>query len=304
MQASADVDARVILRGMRPKDKMVNQTGAAAYKIGGKIRPLPKVSMDDRLFKIFGITRVPAMVYRKGNHVVSVNGVTTLNWFLEKARKSTKTENLGVISKTYDIIERPIQDVIRERASKIDWEKKRSKALKRYIAKLPSFEIPSAQKDALYKIDPRIKFTKDAKAKDGTLLAAKGQVVNPVGEEHFPGRRESLFIFDGTSPRQTALVHREIKKASGKVHLITSRIDKEKGFKSIIEMRKDFLQPVYMLQQRFINRFQIKHLPVQIMLGSGEILVREYGMQSQTDALQKSNAAKFQKASAAEQPTE
>lgn len=68
---------------------------------------------------------------------------------------------------------------------------------------------------------------------------------------------------------------------------MTSRIDKEEGFKFISDLSKEYKQQVYMLQERMINRFQIRKLPVQIYLGNGEIVVREYGVKAQEDALMK-----------------
>ncbi|MDF5637688.1 hypothetical protein P3733_26365, partial [Vibrio parahaemolyticus] len=97
----------------------------------------------------------------------------------------------------------------------------------------------------------------------------------------------TLYIFDGLSEQQRALVHEEIKNGYGKIGLMTSRIDKEEGFKFISDLSKEYKQQVYMLQERMINRFQIKKLPVQIYLGNGEIVVREYGVKAQEDALMK-----------------
>lgn len=287
LKVASEVDARVILRGMRPEDRMVNQTAAAMYGIAKEFSPTPKVSIDPRLHKVFGINQVPAMVYRnsKSNHTVSVNGVASLDWFLEKARDSKKTENLGAVSTTYDIIERDVIEEIQERVAAVDWDAKRRKAMNRYIQNLPDFLIPTAQEDAIYKIDPRVQFHKDVKAKDGTLLATKGQVVNPI--DHFPGMSLTLYIFDGLSEQQRALVHEEIKNGHGKIGLMTSRIDKEEGFKFISDLSKEYKQQVYMLQERMINRFQIRKLPVQIYLGNGEIIVREYGVRAQEDALMK-----------------
>ncbi|HFG1873977.1 TrbC family F-type conjugative pilus assembly protein [Vibrio cholerae] len=287
LKTASEVDARVVLRGMRPEDKMVNQTAAAMYGIAKEFRPTPKVSIDPRLHTVFGITQAPAMVYRnsKDNHIVTVNGVASLDWFLEKSRDSKKTENLGVVSSTYDIIERDVIEEIQERVAAVDWDAKRRKAMNRYIQNLPDFLIPTAQEDAMYKIDPRVQFHKDVTAKDGTLLATKGQVVNPI--DHFPGMSLTLYIFDGLSEQQRALVHEEIKNGYGKIGLMTSRIDKEEGFKFISDLSKEYKQQVYMLQERMINRFQIRKLPVQIYLGNGEIVVREYGVKAQEDALMK-----------------
>ncbi|MBJ6934440.1 hypothetical protein JG626_18875, partial [Vibrio cholerae] len=90
----------------------------------------------------------------------------------------------------------------------------------------------------MYKIDPRVQFHKDVTAKDGTLLATKGQVVNPI--DHFPGMSLTLYIFDGLSEQQRALVHEEIKNGYGKIGLMTSRIDKEEGFKFISDLSKEY----------------------------------------------------------------
>lgn len=283
LKAASKVDARVILRGMRPEDKMVNYTAMAIAKLAKGITPLPKVSMDPRLHKTFNINSAPSMVYRKGNHVVTAEGVASVNWFLEKARGSDQ-ENLylGKISDTREITEKDVIEEIQSRAAAVDWDAKRRKAMNNYISKLPNFNIPTAQKDSKYKIDPRVQFNKDVEAKDGSLLASKGQVVNPL--DHFPGQGMTLYIFDGTSAPQKALVKKEMKTADGEIWLMTSRIDKEEGFQFIAELNKEYQRQVFVLQQRIIERFQIRNLPAEVYLGNGEIVIREFGIKTQEDA--------------------
>ncbi len=282
LEVASETDARVILRGLRPEDKMVNQTALAVYKIAKDIKPLPKVSIDNRLHKVFDVTQAPSMVYRKGNNFVKVTGVATVDWFLSKSRESKVTRDLGVVSTTYNIVERDIVEEIQSRVAAVDWDEKRRKAMNRYIDNLPDFHLPTAIKDSIYKIDPRVKFEKDITTDDGTILAAKGQVINPI--EHFPGQSMTLFVFDGMSEKQRALVKERMSQARGEVGLLTSRIDKDIGFKFISELSKDYGQQVYMLQERMIKRFKLRFLPAEVYLGNGQIVVREYGTQAQDEA--------------------
>lgn len=291
LQAASDADARVILRGMRPGDRMVNHTARAMFMLGKDIKPLPKVAMDPRLHKVFGVTEAPSMVYRKGDEFVKVKGVATTNWFLTKAREAQGTKDLGSVSTTYEIAERDVVEEIQSRVAAVDWDAKRRKAMNRYISKLPDFKLPTAVKDSIYKIDPRVQFQKNITADDGTLLAAKGQVVNPI--DHFPGQSLTLYIFDGMSEPQKALVKEMMKTARGQIGLMTSRIDKEQGFQHISDMSKDYGQQVYFLQQRMINRFQLKFLPAEVHLGNGQIVVREFGIRAQEVAYFREREAKF-----------
>lgn len=291
LHAASEADARVILRGMRPGDRMVNQTAGAMYSLGKDIRPLPKVAMDPRLHNVFGVTEAPSMVYRKGNIFVKVKGVATTNWFLSKAREAQGTKDLGSVSSTYEISERDVVEEIQSRVAAVDWDAKRRKAMNRYINKLPDFSIPTAVQDSIYKIDPRVQFQKNITADDGTLLAAKGQVVNPIN--HFPGQSLTIFIFDGMSDPQKALVKEKMKTARGQIGLMTSRIDKEQGFQHISDMSKSYGQQVYILQQRMIDRFQLKFLPAEVHLGNGEIVVREFGIRSQEEAYFNERESKY-----------
>ena len=292
LQASSEVDARVILRGMRPEDKMVNQTAYAMAALAKDIKPTPKVSIDPRLHTVFDIIEAPSMVYRKGDHVVSLKGLTTAEWFLNKSRESEGNVDLGKVSDTYEISERDVIEEIQSRVAAVDWDAKRQKAMNRYIEKLPNFNLPTAVKDEVYKIDPRVIFHKDVTAKDGTLLASKGQVVNPM--DHFPGQSLTLFIFDGLSGPQRALVKKEIKNASGQIGLMTSRIDKQEGFQYLSDLAKEYGQQVYMLQERMVTRFQLRYLPVSVTLANGEMIVREFGIRAQEDALHEAKEANYQ----------
>lgn len=291
LQAASEVDARVILRGMRPGDKMVNHTAAAMYALGKEIRPLPKVAIDSRLYKVFDIQAAPAMVYRRGKQIVKVKGVATAKWFLSKSREDKDSKSLGSVSGTYEIVERDVIEELQARAAQIDWERKRKEAVKRYINKLPDYKIPTATEDAIYQINPRVQFTKDSHAKDGSLLAAKGQVVNPL--KFFPGQEMTLFFFDPLSEKQVALVKEQRKSSRGQLQYLMSRIDKDKGFQFISDMSKEFKQQVYLMQSRMIERFQIRHLPAQVYLGNGKIVVKEYGIAAQEEALHAEREAEF-----------
>lgn len=290
LQAAAEVDARVILRGMRPQDKYVNQTSYAVNMLGKDIRPVPKIAIDPRLFKVFNVTEAPAMVYRKGNKYVVGKGIATSKWFIDKGREAEKNfKDLGKLSSTKPIAERDLIEEIQSRVAQIDWDAKRKAAVERYVKKLPSFYLPPAQVDNVYKIDPRITFTKDVRAKNGQLLAAKGAVVNPL--DYFPGKKLSLFVFDPLSDMQKSLVKQQMKQANGEVALLVTRIDKEKGLSSFQTLSSEMGQQVYMLQQQMVKRFQLQHTPSKVMLGDGKIIITEYGTRSQYVALDENKAA-------------
>jgi len=282
LTASSLADARVVLRGIRPTDKTINQTAKAIYNIGKAILPTPKVAIDPRLFSIFDINSVPAMVYRKGDKYVKADGLSSTDWFLEQARiQSDGVSDLGNISMTYDILEKDMILEMQARTAAVDWDSKKKKVVKNYTDSLPFFNIPVATKDHSYSIDPRVKFNKDITAKDGTLIARKGQVINPI--DRFPGNGLTLFIFDGLSDVQRELVKEKVKIAKGNIGLLVTGIDKDKGLDFIGDLRREFKRPVYLVQQRMIQRFQIQHVPTQVYLGNGNITVNEYGIAPQPD---------------------
>ena len=284
LQAAADVDARVILRGMRHQDKYVNQTSYAINVMGKDIRPVPKVAIDPRLFKVFNITKAPMMVYRKGNKWVVGNGITTTNWFLTKSREvKGNYKSLGELSPTKPIAEKDLIEEIKSRVAKIDWEAKRKKAMDRYFEKLPNFYLPPAQVDNTYEVDPRVRFTKDVRTKAGKILAKKGSVVNPM--DYFPGKTLNLFVFNPKSNMQKALVKQQMKLTKGEDALLVTGINNEKGLDSIRDISNEMGMQVYLLQERMIKRFQLQHSPSKVELGNGKIIITEYGTRSQNIAL-------------------
>ncbi|MCD9476334.1 hypothetical protein GLP21_18470 [Photobacterium carnosum] len=284
MQAAADADARIILRGMRPQDKYVNQTSYAINVMGKDIRPVPKVAIDPRLFKVFKITKAPMMVYRKGDKYVVGSGITTTNWFLNKSREVKENyKTLGNLSPTKPIVEKDLIEEIKSRVAKIDWEAKRKKAMDHYFEKLPSFYLPPAQVDKTYEIDPRVRFNKDVRTKAGKLLAKKDSVVNPM--DYFPGKTLNLFVFNPQSNMQKAVVKQQMKLTKGENALLVTGIDKEKGLNSIRDISDEMGLQVYLLQERMIKRFQLQHSPSKVVLGNGKITITEYGTRSQNIAL-------------------
>lgn len=284
MQTSAMVDARIVLKGMRPQDTMVNQTARAFIQLGKHIRPLPKVSIDPRLYTVFNIEQAPSMVYRKGNKYVFLSGVTGVDWFLEQARQAGEGKtDLGNYSTTYDVVERDMIAEMKARTAAIDWESKKKKVVENFVKRLPVFTFPVAQEDHQYQIDPRIRVKNDILAKDGTLIAKGGTVINPTESDY--GLKTSLFVFNAKSDLQRALVKKKLAQTDGLINLLITEIDKERGLDFIGDLERELNYPVFMLQERMIHRFQLRHVPSLVEVGDGKIIVSEYGMPKQREAL-------------------
>ena len=136
--------------------------------------------------------------------------------------------------------------------------------------------MKTATKDTTYRIDPRQIFNKDVIANDGSVLAVKGQVVDPL--DYFPGNKLTLIVFDALNEKHRRLVKHKMKSAPGVIKLLTSRMDPDAGLEFIREKTNDMGMMVYPLQQRIIERFQLQNLPAEIRIGDGKIVVYEYGM--------------------------
>ena len=184
--------------------------------------------------------------------------------------------NLGVQGPVRPVEEKSLLLEIQERLSNIDWEAKKKAAIDNFWRKKEFHHLPKAQEDDEWFIDPTIKVTKDIVNPRGDQLAYKGQVLNPLNHAT---TNLVIYAFDAKDMDQLNWVLKKLKEPQpGQVMLMTSRLDKERGWKHLDAIRGTFKQDVYLLPEEIVSKFQLSALPARIStdLEKGLLQVKQF----------------------------
>ncbi|MFA0108142.1 hypothetical protein AB4441_24530, partial [Vibrio splendidus] len=124
-------------------------------------------------------------------------------------------------------------------------------------------------KDREFDFDPTVIATGDVKAVNGLILAKKGELINPLkplkNHDIVPAHL-TMFVFDATDEQEVEFVkYMSLNESRGKVKLISTRIDKDRGFDHISELNKKFTYDVTILTKEVIDRFDLEVTPTRLI---------------------------------------
>ena len=173
-------------------------------------------------------------------------------------------ENLGQIGKTYPIEEPNLIDHIKSQASRAvangSWKKMQQKIIKQTEQKIDYPPVILASKTVESSIryyDPSIKINQDIiNPFDHTILANKGQVVNP--SDYMPFNNELIFI-DGRDPEQVSYALMESKRSPFRSSIVLTAANK---FRELQVQKKHLFY--YDQNGKLVSQFGIKHVPTII----------------------------------------
>lgn len=284
MAAAQVAGATVVVRGMLPNSRNLMDMSKFLMRLAkeANLEQPPRTITDPRLFAAFGINSAPSFAYmndKTGRELVG-EGMASPEWIVDTGRQSSKYERIAALSSTVDIVEQDIIEFFQQEYAKINWKKQKEQAVSNFFKRQTFPTFPIAQEDADYELDPRIVFTKDVFSKDGTLMAKKGDVVNPLSG--FEGHKRSLFIIDPRDERQKSLIKQVFwDEGVGMPTLVVSHLDPDLKFKGISGLENEFKTKVYMLRKEYIDRFNITKLPMRVdIVGGAGIWIHEYGIET------------------------
>lgn len=272
--------ARVVLKGMGKGDEKLQDTMAKLAKMIKDHKGF-SISINPRVFDKFNVNLAPTMVYqnRDDKNPHTVIGTVSPDWFVRTAKKNYGTHNLGVKGKTFEIEERDFTEEMKERASKVDWAEKQKNAKNNFWKKTDLLDMDYALKNDSRIVDLTMVATKDVSI-EGSRVFQKGEVINPFIERPMT---TTLVIFDGTNANQIVWAKEYAKTIkTPRVTFITTKIEREFGWKHLDKLYKYFGRKVTILQKDMKQKFSIRALPSAAyedksinMLKVDEFLVKE-----------------------------
>ncbi|SMC28319.1 conjugal transfer pilus assembly protein TraW [Desulfacinum hydrothermale DSM 13146] len=206
-QGSERSDVLFVLRGWQPPD--ITSLYAQVYRLMPVGRPA-NVVINPVWFREYEIDAVPVFLSKTDDgHWYRVSGEIAIEGAEKMVRNGRAARTTDPVGPLYPVSEPDILALIEERIKTFDWETMVQKARSRAEDKLRGefVRLPKAHAASVHYYDPSIRVTEDVVAPDGTLLAAKGTVINPFD---YVALSNSYIVFDPHDSDQVEVVRQRI----------------------------------------------------------------------------------------------
>lgn len=263
----------VYFNGLHPEHSKIDETMYLMREIAAGIEEPPMVRFNPTAFDRYSVTQVPTILYRKDKRYLMASGITSLDWLKSEFEHHNENNDYGVSGPVSEVVERNLIEEMQERMAKIDWEAERERTLSTFWERQTYTRLPRAEKNESWMIDPTIQAVKDIRTPRGDLVARAGQVINPLANQ---GVGLTVVAFNAGDIEQLEWVTSKLQtmKIGGTLMLMTSELSKKEGWDHIEALYEHFEQPVYLLPQELVNRFQISALPAVVTTDMARSLLK------------------------------
>lgn len=230
------------------------------------------MEIDPVSFSDNQVTMVPFVAkYQAGKVVAVAKGTAAIEVFDDKPGVA----DLGVVGDQVEIAEVDMIELMKDRASKINFAEKKEKALKRFWANQQFNPLPPASEHRVRKLDPTIVVPQDMVTPDGTMIHKAGTRINPLSIRPFTQR---LVVVDPAEEGQLTLAREQIQHF-GKNQLVTiilTSVESESGWEQLKQIEESLGQPAYILPVEVKERFDLEHTPSVVTADSQYFYIEEF----------------------------
>jgi len=256
LAASGEPSVTLVFRGVLPDETLAD----AVRRLGVLLRdldPEPNVMIHPKLFRDHGVSVVPTVVGSATSK--TLRGTLSIETFRQRAAR-TSYADLGVAGPVAEIAEPDLAERIRQRIAKVDLRSRARATVANHWQRIGFVNLPKAQTSSQRRLDPTVITTSDLRAANGNPLVPAGSRVNPLASLPFSGR---ILVFDGTDPAERAWAKAQIAPDRATT-LITTHVDRGKGWRAWRELHHELGQPVFLLRPTFAERLAIRATPTMI----------------------------------------
>lgn len=250
-------DVTIVMRGI-PQGMSLGEGIKHMQALASQFDPMPNVILDPTLFSQYGVTVVPSVVRVLGtqgvmekfsvasritskaspNHpmmVAKVDGLHNDEWLNQKIERDNCSERhpclFGQQGPVFPIDEPDMIEEMKRRVASIDWEKKKSEAMKRFWTNQTFDALPLARESVTRVLDPSIHVVADINDANGNPVRRAGDVVNPLDMRPFTS---VLVVFNPTREEEMAAVLAKVarlrEKGYGKFIYMATALDRSSAY--------------------------------------------------------------------------
>ena len=260
-----------VMRGI-PESMGLGEGISRMQALASQVEPMPNIIIDPMLFTLFGIKAVPSVVRAttpeqsvlskdaKPTLIAKVEGLHNDAWLLDRVSMG-HTGDLGQQGPIKAIDEPDMIEMMKKRILAIDWEEKKTQAVKRFWQGQTFDVLPQATEYRVRTLDPSVFVTEDIKDMNGNVIQAAGNTMNPLKLRPF---NTALIIFNPLRAEEVALVQDKLKTLRGlekKIQLLVTQMDRKRGWDAYTEITELFDEPIFLLTPEVKARFEIEVTP-------------------------------------------
>ena len=260
-----------VMRGI-PEGMGLGEGISRMQALASQVEPMPNIIIDPMLFTLFGIKAVPSVVRAttpeqsvlnkdaKPTLIAKVEGLHNDAWLLDRVSMG-HTGDLGQQGPIKAIDEPDMIEMMKKRILAIDWEEKKSQAVKRFWQGQTFDVLPQATEYRVRTLDPSVFVTHDIKDMNGNVIQAAGTTINPLKLRPF---NTALIIFNPLRAEEVALVQDKLKTLRGlekRIQLLVTQMDRKRGWDAYTEITERFDEPIFLLTPEVKARFEIEVTP-------------------------------------------
>ncbi|WP_443743379.1 TrbC family F-type conjugative pilus assembly protein [Sutterella sp.] len=289
-------DVALVMRGV-PEGMDFLSGVKRIQELAAALKPSASVIIDPPLFTEYGITHVPAVVRvgrtpsklltdptrtngrRYAPLIAKVEGLHNDRWLLEKIEAGEKGD-LGQQGDVHEIAEPDLIEVMKDRVTKIDWQKKKEEAAARFWEKREYRVFPTASEERVREIDPTILVERDIKDLAGRPIRRAGDRVNPLQIRPFT---QTMLIFNPLSEdeMERVLAFQKAHKAAhgSNLVLIATQMANKEGWDGYVSVTDRLDSHVFLMTPEIEERWEIEKTPAVVTADNRRhvFLVHELG---------------------------
>lgn len=255
----------VLLRGLPPGMKHINQLMGLMLHITRKLDDPPPIKLAPLRFREAGITSAPTVVlYRDGEAIARLRGSLEIGWLKDQVEDGQRGK-LGVRGTVRQIAERNLMAVIHDRWNSMNWAKMKKQAVAAYWNAYAPPTLPEADESRRYTVDAAIVMARTIRGPKGRVIAHKGQRIDPLEIVPFTG---AIIAFNGGDPEQVKLANHladKVRSEGLRPILLTQGLPGDKAnFDALSRLEQTLGHQVYLLKTNIIERFDIQALPAVV----------------------------------------
>ena len=203
----------------------------------------PLIHLDPIRFSQHHIVKVPVLMLEDHDHIIQHESQT--------------------LTPTVKVSEENLIDRLKARMKAFDWAKAKNDLEQAVIHSFPMMKLPEATQRVSRTFTLSMRVPYDLRTPEGTLLAGKGAIINPLT---LPLPPLHLWVFDPLAVSQLKATLRLLRDhPNSSITLIASQWDQQQGLKGLEQLEIKLNHPVTLLTPLLQERLGITHLPIEII---------------------------------------
>ncbi len=258
--------ARIVFRGMLPHESFGDAMRRLVQRIKKTGMESVPVQIDPTAFRRHKIAWVPTIVrVESGAPTDRVEGTFNPNYIVNR-REQTQDRSGAFVDypregDVYEIAEVDLIEHMQKQLTAMDWDEKRRDAMKRYWTRQQFIQLPPAERDQSYSIDPTIVVDEDFYL-EGRLIHVKGTRLSPF--DHVPMVKRYL-VFNASRPAEVTYAKQMLSGSQGgDWMLIASEFPEDSVLDDVMALQDEIQGAIYLLDEKVRERFKVKATPTLI----------------------------------------